>query len=325
MTGEPTPKAIPEVSASGANRWIQQATAPFRGYGMERIPGLRTLYRKAYARLAEDRLHELVLPSMRLLVDLRDTSIVPSLRFTKSYEATFSRAIDSLLLPGDTVVDVGAHVGYHAVRMAQIVGPTGKIYAYEPEPELRHLLTLNLLRNSVAEWSTVYTEAVGSDQQNGKLWRNGSNTGGASLIELCVDEISSCEPVNVVDLDHHLDTLSAAALPIGLIKVDVQGCEFAVIEGAAGILNDQRPILAFEYNPTQLTVAGCEPITALSALVAQGYELFAANEYDRSVRHLGSDAIHAWCISEKPDGSGGFLNLIAVHVDRKGSLPWTTD
>ena len=308
---------VREASAPSLERIAYNLTAPFRGYGMERIPGLRWLYRRAYGAMTPHGIHEIHLRNSRLVADFSDMSIVPSLRLTSKYEATYSDALDCLVRPSQTVIDVGAHIGYHAVRFAQNVGPDGRVVAYEPEELLSSLLRTNVVRNGVGGWTATERIAVGAANGRGQLWHNGDNSGGASLSADCVDGITGSEEVEIVTLDYHLSEELDLPGPIDLIKVDVQGYESRVIGGAAKILERDHPTIGFEYNPQQLLDSGVEPSTLLSWLSEADYVLHVANEYDHSVGVLGAAAIHDWCVGEKPDGSGGFVNIVAVHPSRE--------
>jgi len=307
-------------TASSAPFWepLYRISAPFRGYGMERVPGLRTLYRSAYRAFTRQGLRELKLADCSLLVDLADMSIVPSLRFTGSYEATFSRVLDAVLKPGATVVDVGAHVGYHAIRLANLVGPHGRVIAYEPEPTLADILQINIDRNGLSDRATAHRTAVGRINGRQPLWRNGSNTGGASLSREAVDGgVSGSSSVEVVTLDFHLLEDLELESTIDLIKVDVQGHEFSVLEGASKVIERDWPTIGFEYNPDQLVAAGIvNPVAELEYIVESDYVLLVADEYRHVVRTMGASAIHNWCLAEKPDGTSGFLNVLALHQSR---------
>lgn len=313
---ETTP--VKDLSAPDHVSRIWNISAPFRGYGMERIPALRAVYGYFYDLMTKDDIRTLRVGSLTLLADMSDRSIVPSLRITGRYEATFSRALDDLLRPGSTYVDVGAHIGYHSVRAAKRVGNTGRVIAYEPEPATSNLLDLNVRRNEVFEWTTVNRLAVGASHGRGTLWLNGSNTGGASLTKECVGEVSRAQSVDVVPLDYHLIEVIEDVEKIDVMKVDVQGHEYDVIDGADKLIERDWPAIGFEYNPDQLAGAGSDGRALLGHLATMDYRFYAADEYRHVVGQLNCDEIHRWCMTEKSDGSSGFLNIIAVHrsVDR---------
>jgi predicted methyltransferase len=65
------------------------------------------------------------------------------------YEPAITRLFQETLQPGMVVIDIGAHVGYYTLLAAKLVGPTGKIYAFEPEPGNNEALNKNIeLKNT---------------------------------------------------------------------------------------------------------------------------------------------------------------------------------
>lgn len=292
---------------------LLRASAPLRGYGMERVPGLRNAYRWAWDHLAPTGVREITVQGARLSVDFADTSIVPSLWLTRAYEPTFSKGLDTLVQSGDRVVDVGAHVGYYSIRLAQIIGVSGRVDSYEPQRTQWALLNKNVQRNSVRDQVVMHRKAV-SDvaARRETLWRDISNSGGASLARRAVMNADGSEGVQVVTLDSEM--ASSGLSRVDLIKIDVQGYEARVLAGAVRLIEEGKPVLAFEYNPAQIEAAGDDHLGVLHGLGAAGYELYMANEYAGTIRKLGALAIHSFCIEEKGDGSG-FVNVIAIHRD----------
>src|SRR5215472_12549003 len=83
---------------------------------------------------------------VRLFVDLADHVI--GLNIVRDrYEVDEIRYVRSVLKPGDTAVDVGAHIGFFALQMADMVGATGKVYAFEPVDTNADLLERSILEN----------------------------------------------------------------------------------------------------------------------------------------------------------------------------------
>ncbi len=76
-----------------------------------------------------------------------------------AYEAGTVRRYRALLRPGAVVFDVGAHIGYHTVRFAALVGRSGRVYAFEPHPANVRLLRRNVERRGLAQ-VTLIPQAV---------------------------------------------------------------------------------------------------------------------------------------------------------------------
>jgi FkbM family methyltransferase len=132
---------------------------------------------------------------------------------------------------GDTVWDVGANVGLYALPSARACGPAGRVFAFEPVPRnadcLRRHLVLNDLHNV-----EVVEAAVG--RQAGRV----RMVDGGSPSECHIDPGGALE-VNAIGLDQWRAACDAPAP--ALVKIDVEGAEVDVLEGAGETLARHRP------------------------------------------------------------------------------------
>jgi FkbM family methyltransferase len=139
----------------------------------------------------------------------------------------------SRIRPGATVWDVGANVGLYALPSARACGPAGRVFAFEPIPRnadcLRRHLALNTLQNV-----EVVEAAVG--RQTGRL----RMVEGSSPSECHVDPAGALE-VCAVGLDQW--RMARGAPVPALVKIDVEGAEVDVLEGAQETLAGHRPPL----------------------------------------------------------------------------------
>jgi FkbM family methyltransferase len=175
------------------------------------------------------------------------------------------RAVRAALRPGDVAVDVGANKGAYTWWMRHAVGPTGRVIAFEPQPEMAAYL-----RDARAAmgWDNVEVrEAAASDRSGRATLRvpGGGPSQGASLEAGAVSGAHREIPCAVERLD---DALAGAAR-IALMKIDVEGHELAVFRGAAGILARDHPVLLFECEMRHLD--GKAPAGVFRFLVDLGY------------------------------------------------------
>jgi FkbM family methyltransferase len=145
--------------------------------------------------------------------------------------------------PGDRVIDVGANIGTHTIAFANIVGPTGKVIAFEPQPELFGLLvtnvTLNCLTNVRAE-QCVIGESSGSVEISALPPPDTSFNFGAQPLGLNTPKKYAVQAMTI-----DLRRLSPGP---ALIKIDAEGMEAEIIRGAANTILQYKPVLYVENN-----------------------------------------------------------------------------
>jgi FkbM family methyltransferase len=151
------------------------------------------------------------------------------------------------LRPGMTVLDLGAHHGMYTLLASKRVGPTGKVFAFEPSPRERHALLqhtrLNRCRNVSVEGLALGTETGEADL----FVVQGTQTGCNSLRPPASDVRPDWSPVrvSVVRLDDWLEGKKIDL--IDFVKIDVEGGELGVLKGARNLLRDRpRPIFLIE-------------------------------------------------------------------------------
>lgn len=177
-------------------------------------------------------------------------------------EIEVQEAMRRLLRPGDTVVDVGANIGFFSLLAARLVGPQGRVYAVEPAPENVAAIRANTELNGVANVEAVEVAAgaaagrsrllVVEDQSWSMMESQGDHPLGKERIE-----------VEVAPVDDLVGQGRIA--PPRLVKIDVEGAEPDVLRGARRTLAEHRPAVICELHGTN------EPVA--EALEAAGYEL----------------------------------------------------
>jgi FkbM family methyltransferase len=144
-----------------------------------------------------------------------------------------------LVKPGNVVVEVGANIGAHTVSLAEFAGEDGQVIAFEPQRPIFHLLCTNVTLNGLMNVNT-YRAAV-SDTPGSLLvprldYRKPNNFGALELGKPWPD--GSAVQVTT------LDALKLAACHF--VKVDVEGMELKVLQGATTTIDKHRPLLYLE-------------------------------------------------------------------------------
>ena len=151
----------------------------------------------------------------------------------------------NLVRPGDVVYDVGAHLGESTLHLATSVGPTGKVFAFEPVPHSFRTMSANVA--SLPQ--VVPVEAAASDQDGtGEFVVDASQAplsrlGGGKTWDLPLQ--GSSISVKVMRLDSYRDR---GWPPPTFLKVDVEGGAGAVLAGAEELLSTHRPRLYVELH-----------------------------------------------------------------------------
>jgi FkbM family methyltransferase len=142
-----------------------------------------------------------------------------------------------LIKPGDIVVEIGANIGADTVPLARAVGNAGRVLALEPQRIIYQMLCANLSINGI--WNVeAYQRAAGAAEGVMGVppvdYSQSSNFGSVALVQ------QSNEPVRVVALD------SLQLQRCELLKIDVEGMERDVLDGAAETIKRVRPIIYIE-------------------------------------------------------------------------------
>jgi FkbM family methyltransferase len=168
--------------------------------------------------------------------------------------------------PGDTVIDVGANVGIYTMLAAELVGPSGHVDAFEPDPQSMCYLLTNVSRSGLTERVTLWNLAASDRTTNTQLYLDLKTARTTSLhADAPSPDAQKREPLVVATAA--LDDLITK--PPQFVKIDVEGAELAVLAGAARLLRDHHPVLLLEVSKGNLP-------SATSLLVPLGYSLVDA-------------------------------------------------
>jgi FkbM family methyltransferase len=181
-------------------------------------------------------------PARGLRINLHGSAVAFA---TGAAERPVQDALARELHEGATVFDIGANVGFVTLVAARLVGPSGRVVAFEPVPENAEAIRENLALNAI-DWVELHETAVG---------RTG---GSARMIVSDVSAFSRLETVNVptgareridvsvTSIDEFM-SLGAAPVP-DLVKIDVEGAELEVLEGMRRTIAEHRPVILCEVH-----------------------------------------------------------------------------
>jgi FkbM family methyltransferase len=223
--------------------------------------------------------------------------MVPRLALSAdTYEIWVSQWLKQYLQPGDTYWDVGANYGLTVLQVAPILGQNGKILAIEPSQANLEVLHRNIHLNN-HENITEILEAAVCDSHGGTIKFSLLNEGDSPSNSLMFSEINQSLDPNV-DIPEVSQEISVPSVSLDglisegrtspkLVKIDVEGAELKVLEGASQLLSSEhKPILILAVHPFwQATPDDCKNIVKI--LQDTGYQI--ANSKGTQVNELEYD------------------------------------
>ncbi len=163
-------------------------------------------------------------------------------------------------------VDVGAHIGAYTLVLSRMVGESGSVYAFEPQPDLAELLSGNVSRNQMGN-CVVFAAALGNSDGEVNFATEPRSKGGW----ITKDEAGRvpCTTIDSFFRNHRLNRLD-------FIKLDAAGNELAVLQGGAECLRNLRPaIYCSLYHPKVTRERHGYEITEITDLLGEyGYEMY---------------------------------------------------
>lgn len=239
------------------------------------IVGLRFFSQRILPKLLIPRAKKTVvietLYDFKLIVNpVLDNGVERSIYYTGTYEKGTLDFMKKYLKPGDTFVDVGANIGLMSLFASTCVASNGKVLAFEPNPETNRILNENIKINSF-EKIEVFDSAIGSITEERKIYDQfDKNRGSASLLK--PNSSSAGYDVSVNPLSSFISKDEI----IKMIKIDVEGFELEVLNGASEILSGTTPPILIvecsedrENSTDQVTVKMFDFISSIN-----DYELY---------------------------------------------------
>jgi FkbM family methyltransferase len=223
-----------------------------------------------------------------------------------AFERGTAAACARLVRPGSTVLDIGANIGAHTLRLAKLVGDDGKVFAFEPTLYAFQKLTRNLALNDALSARVMALQAFLGPRSGGfaptaipSAWPLGHED---ELHAKHFGKSMSTEGAATTSVD---DFVEANAIPrIDFVKLDVDGFECDVLEGAQAMLRRDRPTFVMEIAPYVLAERGASLERLLKYLVPLGYRFLG--ESDGRLLPDSADGLAGLV----PDGAS--MNVIAV-------------
>lgn len=166
------------------------------------------------------------------------------------YEQMLQEFYTSILRPGDTCIDVGANVGRHTLPIAKCVAPGGKVFAFEPIPSVAADLQARLSGSDISRCIEVHQCALSKRNGDADFTFVSNNPGYSGLRPRHYDGPVTTEIIRV--RTQTLDSMANTLSPIRYIKIDCEGGELLVLQGASALIERDRPTVTFECGDSSL-------------------------------------------------------------------------
>ncbi len=187
------------------------------------------------------------------------------------YESEKTQTICAMLKPDQSFIDVGCNKGDFSLLAAKIIGKDGSVLAFEPEPDNCQWVEKNISLNGY-ENIKLFQLALGDKNEDAQLYL-GEKSGWHSLVSNPACTQKSTIEVKKRTLDSILE--DAGNPRVDMIKIDVEGAEMEVLQGASTIFgNNPDLIVLLDLHPHM----GVDPVEVCDFLAEKGFEILNMKE-----------------------------------------------
>lgn len=167
--------------------------------------------------------------------------------FKRRQDAFEISLLRKFIKPGDTVLDVGANIGFYAEILSAIVGDTGAVHAFEPDP-----VSLQHLRTSCANRRNVVINGTAVGNTVGELTLFTTPIGKLDNRSYPMADFETCVMVPTTTIDRYMN-----GRKVDFLKIDIQGAEFFALQGMTETLDANPDVMILtEFWPSGLLDAG---------------------------------------------------------------------
>ena len=209
-----------------------------------------------------------------------------ALSIFKIYEPNQTEIVKKYVHEGDIVIDIGAHVGYYTLLMAQLVGENGKVYSFEPDP-----VNFQLLKKSVEingfENVVLIQKAVSNITDKVKLFLGDDDSAINRIYDAKLGDAKESIDVESVTIDEYFKEDDEL---VNFIKIDSEGSEVKIINGMKQFLSrNQELVMMTEFFPFLIKKSGDEPNQYLKSLEEFGFSLYNILDKNEKTNKINSE------------------------------------
>ncbi|MGN6531722.1 MAG: FkbM family methyltransferase [Ginsengibacter sp.] len=203
--------------------------------------------------------------------------------FFGNYDPSMTSVFKHLVMPGDTVWDIGTERGWFTLLMASIVGEKGRVDSFEAFPPTVEKLKANINLNN---FNWVHVKGCAVSNTNSSMWfvpPSNHVTHNVSFLQDCngVGYLTNsfqpgCIEVKTICLDDYYQR--ERIQKVSLIKIDIEGAEVSALKGAKKLIEKDKPVLAVEFNRQTAMRANCSIEELYELITFYGYKMYVFHE-----------------------------------------------
>ncbi len=160
-----------------------------------------------------------------------------------TWEPKVVAALKKEVAPGSCALEIGAHIGFFALLLCKLVGPDGKVIAFEPLPSNFKILEENLRLNACSQGRAINKAVMATSQKI--RFAPPEAEALPSSVSLFTDYGGEAFEVEAVSVD---EFVASERVPVDLLMIDVEGAEADVLLGAQRTIERERPTIALEVH-----------------------------------------------------------------------------
>ena len=195
--------------------------------------------------------------------------------YASTYELEKTVFIQNHCKKGDTVIDIGAHLGIFSFFLAKQVGPTGKVYSFEPSEKTFDALSQTIKFNDFGSFVKPSKTAIfdSSGELTFYVYGNSTISNANSISSHNTSVKIRKTTVNKISLDELM--ISEKIENLTLIKIDAEGAELHILKGAKNMLTKFHPFITLEVHPDNFDDAPKTLVELFKIIIEYRYKIMS--------------------------------------------------
>lgn len=225
-------------------------------------------------------------------------------------EPGVDRVLRENLKEGDTFIDIGAYIGYYSILARNIVGESGKVIAFEPNPESYKLLKKNFEMNG---YTNCIAENIALSDEVGfvKLFIGKYTDDSSSLFSVENVDKSRYVTVKTMIFDKYCEIYKISP---NFIKIDAEGAEYRILHGMQKVIDVHKPNLLMEIHPKHMESQGISIRSLFDFLMEKEYKIQLVRE--DGCEAISVDELVNHCRLGRKNKFGTMINQVILCKER---------